>query len=436
MDNKGQKRRRASSGKTTVVKRINQQLSPSSCHSEEKFKMEDTFPTVKEGDNKELLTSMVGSLKDLHSKFDSFKCDQDKLNNDIYDTDGLCERVGRLEEDCGDNGGTIADLWEDNKNLRYELQLIKAVVVKQNEHIEMLHNMCIDSQARSMRCNVLFHNVPEQKGEIAEQIVCGILKDIGLTDPVKFEIVHRIGAFKVNPSPKSPPRPMVAKLHSLKDVDKILKMGKDLPREDGKQLLRITPQYPQELVEKRRYLMGQADREKEEKGGHINIRLAHDTLYINGEKFKEKVCTPKPKDILYMTDEELENIDKKVKLYQGDMKTLDGSTFVANTAEVKNLEEVRMGYKKLLHNPSRLKSTHNIAVYRIYDPTTSKTISGFQDDGEHGAGRYLLKYMEKRQLKNVVAFVTRQYGGKHLGYQRFELMRDCVSSALEKMKNA
>lgn len=55
------------------------------------------------------------------------------------------------------------------------------------------------------------------------------------------------------------------------------------------------------------------------------------------------------------------------------------------------------------------------------------------DDGESGAGNVILKILEREALSNHLVVVTRWYGGKHLGGDRFRHVRDAVMIYLEDM---
>ena len=50
----------------------------------------------------------------------------------------------------------------------------------------------------------------------------------------------------------------------------------------------------------------------------------------------------------------------------------------------------------------------------------------FSDDGEKGAGGLILQMIERAGLRNHAVIVTRWYGGKHLGADRFRHVADAV----------
>ena len=48
------------------------------------------------------------------------------------------------------------------------------------------------------------------------------------------------------------------------------------------------------------------------------------------------------------------------------------------------------------------------------------------DDGESGAGNIILAMLERDEILDEIIVVTRWYGGKHLGGDRFRHVQDAV----------
>ncbi|CTQ33652.1 YigZ family protein [Jannaschia rubra] len=53
------------------------------------------------------------------------------------------------------------------------------------------------------------------------------------------------------------------------------------------------------------------------------------------------------------------------------------------------------------------------------------------DDGEAGAGMVILRMLEREGLRNHVVVVTRWFGGKHLGGDRFRHVQTAVRTYLD-----
>ncbi len=55
------------------------------------------------------------------------------------------------------------------------------------------------------------------------------------------------------------------------------------------------------------------------------------------------------------------------------------------------------------------------------------------DDGESGAGMLILQMLEREGLRDHIVVVTRWYGGKHLGGDRFRHVQEAVRLCLEQL---
>ena len=53
------------------------------------------------------------------------------------------------------------------------------------------------------------------------------------------------------------------------------------------------------------------------------------------------------------------------------------------------------------------------------------------DDGEAGAGMVIVRMLERAAVAGRIVVVTRWYGGKHLGGDRFRHVQTCVDAWLD-----
>lgn len=80
--------------------------------------------------------------------------------------------------------------------------------------------------------------------------------------------------------------------------------------------------------------------------------------------------------------------------------------------------------KNLKRNKKFAKATHNTwAVLLDEGPLKN-------DDGESGAGMVIVRMLERAGLRGHMVIVTRWYGGKHLGGDRFRHVQTCVETYL------
>jgi putative IMPACT (imprinted ancient) family translation regulator len=103
-----------------------------------------------------------------------------------------------------------------------------------------------------------------------------------------------------------------------------------------------------------------------------------------------------------------------------------GSKYAVSGAPVHNRAAVDAVLKTLKREKSYAKATHNTWGVQLSDGTPLKG-----DDGEAGAGMVILRMLERADICDHVIIVTRWYGGKHLGGDRFRHVQTCVKDYLD-----
>jgi putative IMPACT (imprinted ancient) family translation regulator len=103
-----------------------------------------------------------------------------------------------------------------------------------------------------------------------------------------------------------------------------------------------------------------------------------------------------------------------------------GSKYAVSGAAVDSRAQVDATLKTLKRDKAYAKATHNTWGVLLPDGTPLKG-----DDGEAGAGMVILRMLERAELQGHVIIVTRWYGGKHLGGDRFRHVQTCVSAYLD-----
>lgn len=118
--------------------------------------------------------------------------------------------------------------------------------------------------------------------------------------------------------------------------------------------------------------------------------------------------------------------DQNLGLRQlGVVLTDRGSKYAVSGAPVTSRDEVDAVLDLLKKDRSYAKATHNTWAAML--PTGGLKA----DDGETGAGMVILRMMEREGLKDHVIIVTRWYGGKKLGGDRFRRVQDAVRAYFE-----
>lgn len=102
-----------------------------------------------------------------------------------------------------------------------------------------------------------------------------------------------------------------------------------------------------------------------------------------------------------------------------------GSKYAVSGGPVSSRAGVDAALKVLKRDKKFAKATHNTWAVLMSDGAPLKG-----DDGEAGAGMVILRMLEREGRMDHLIIVTRWYGGKHLGGDRFRHVQDCVHAYL------
>lgn len=103
-----------------------------------------------------------------------------------------------------------------------------------------------------------------------------------------------------------------------------------------------------------------------------------------------------------------------------------GSRYAVSGAPVSDRGQIDAVVAELAGRKPYSKATHNTWGAILSDGGGAKA-----DDGESGAGMIILRMLEREGLENHLVVVTRWYGGKHLGGDRFRHVQSCVRAYLD-----
>ncbi len=103
-----------------------------------------------------------------------------------------------------------------------------------------------------------------------------------------------------------------------------------------------------------------------------------------------------------------------------------GSKYAVSGGSVASRAEVRAFLGELVRSKKFARATHNSwAAVLPEGPARG-------DDGEAGAGAVILRMLEREGLEGHIIVVTRWYGGRKLGGDRFRRVADAVEYYLER----
>ena len=158
-----------------------------------------------------------------------------------------------------------------------------------------------------------------------------------------------------------------------------------------------------------------------------NIEHTAKGLKIGAEVYQKQVTAPKPADLLDLDADELNRI-LALDCTKGQTLFVQGNMFTPLAADVRSHGEIRDLYMKIRIMFARAK--HVVCAYMLPSGPTYRT-QDYVDDGDFGAGRALLRYMQTNKIYNKVIFIVRMCSRVKLGKTRFE---SYVHAAFQVMK--
>jgi hypothetical protein len=239
---------------------------------------------------------------------------------------------------------------------------------------------------------------------------------------VDIERAHRMG-----PKRDKGSRIIVARLSRQDDVDYILEKTRP-PKGTvfNKLAIRVTPQLPNDLRHARAKMHYLAD-EFRSANNRVKIKVYEDKFTVDGTTRRDKVTPPTTGQILEIDQAEMSQL-RDYKFICSDEKMVKGSSFRIYIHPARSIEDVRTAYKAILAIPEAAKCTHVISAYNLQG-----TGKGYQDDGDFGFGQQMLRTMIDKGQDGYVFFLTRQYGGTHLGRKRFQIVHELIKQAIERV---
>lgn len=103
-----------------------------------------------------------------------------------------------------------------------------------------------------------------------------------------------------------------------------------------------------------------------------------------------------------------------------------GSKYAVSGGECRSADEAKEFVKTLCRKKKFARATHNTWAF-LGEAGPVKN-----DDGEAGAGIVIVRILEREKLRNHIVVVTRWFGGKQLGGDRFRHVQDAVRYYLDK----
>lgn len=194
----------------------------------------------------------------------------------------------------------------------------------------------------------------------------------------------------------------------------------------------VAEHLPEEMNESRRRANKLFSENKRKQPSHkMDMNFSKGRLFINEEQYTKSVYAPTVKDLIKPT-EALFNRADEIDIIKGKTTKSNLSRFTSYAAAVESFEDIQAAFTKL-----RMKfadATHISCAYRLPGANTPQN-QDYVDDGEFGCGRTMLKVLKDEQYTNMVVFIVRYYGGKHLGVARYKIFRELAAQAIKTLIN-
>jgi tRNA threonylcarbamoyladenosine modification (KEOPS) complex Pcc1 subunit len=173
----------------------------------------------------------------------------------------------------------VTDLKEEMKQRKRTEEKIVTRIGELEESNKRLQETVVDLKARSMRDNLLFHNIEESDEENCAEVIYSLLEEkLDMPDArqnIKIDRAHRVGRKRDS---RRKPRAIVAKFNFFPDREKIRRNARKLK---GTRI-GISEQFPEEIEKVRQKLYPEMRRAKAEKQ---RVCLVRDKLFINNVEF-------------------------------------------------------------------------------------------------------------------------------------------------------
>ena len=361
------------------------------------------------------LANISSRLTDCENNVKTFSA----LKDDIWEQDGINHQLSVVSEQAELATGDIVDLRDDNDQLRREVILLRSVIIRMDRKIQSMDKEITDLRSRSMRDNIVVHDyVYSANEDLMTSVPADIKKYLGVD--VEFIRIHRNGPVRRN---NGRPVTITGKLKDRNKKDAILRAQRQKKADKVKVPFFITAQEPQSVVENRKRLYELSDHYRSQ---NINTRVTKGGLTKpDGEPVPEIVAPLSSADLLQTPPEETKKLES-LDTVSTEYAERHGTCVFAEGMKVTSVAEVQQVYKKACLNCDSASSDHRLLVYRFSDPD-GKRYESYIDDGEHGVGRRLLRYMQDNQIDNVAVVISKWNGERYLGFERISMMENLIN---------
>ena len=349
---------------------------------------------------------------------------QMRQNQNALETCVVFLEETKEEEIAHDNQVT-----QEMRELQDQLHILHGIVQKWAQD-QTLERISKERDKQYEFCNNLIITGLDKDGEdkdettTAEMVVDFFSQMMKIPMPVDIVNAKRIG--------KAKPRTVLIELRDANSkgvIFKHVKNLKDCRNNEDKKYFVNNQQTPEEQETQRHYrqlikynegLTGVSKRTLEMKKGE---------LLVDNYPFHQNIHPPSIDEIMYPLDPQHVG---RMKLCKGNPQKKGNCTFVGYAVRINSIGDVRAAYTKVAQLNSS--ACHISCAYRL-PGIDYINLRGYQDDGEHGAGRTIYYQLEEQNLFIIAVYVVRYYGNRHLGPVRFQLIKGACNTSIKQLKS-
>lgn len=176
----------------------------------------------------------------------------------------------------------IVKISQNMSNVQVKVEHIESRTATHDLFLKVLAYKSIDIEARSRRCNLIFHGLAENKDEnLPDKLNEFLWQEMCIdSDELYIGRVHRLGSFhkaKQRQRTDNPRRPIIIAFEDYKSTETVLSAAYMLKGSN----FSVTRDYPKEIVTARQRLMPKLKLERQNKNNRVSLEYPA-RLLING----------------------------------------------------------------------------------------------------------------------------------------------------------
>ena len=401
-------------------------------------------------------------LDDTEDGYDALSMKVSSLHDDVNGPEGLTKKVEQVADELKGINEAIINTKDDTSGVTVDIPLIQSykrkcedVVAENKLQKQKLDTACGMIEVMSKQINTLQSQTAANAAKhMSNDLIVGGMKVLADEDPfeatanfftdrleIEFDAAGILDAYRSRyvaernfggSTVKIPPVMFVRVTEQLrrlvlKNTWKLTNV-KQLPEGYG---MYVRQGLPEPFRAVRRKFSGYTERIKVRNKGKneqdkTRFWFAGERFFVDGSVITERISAPSCKDILNVTDIQKEQM-AAIKLFRSEPETESNSTFQAFGLETDDIELAKLAYIKI--KTKQIRCDHVMMAYRIV--RENKLIQGSVSDGEHFGDIEILELLKKKERANVAIFVSREYGGVHLGRRRFQIIKQVAETVLD-----